>query len=190
MQRWLVHEWARKNLLYARLQLMTQQARASSLPEVLPAENPFAFPEWGRLRNNCKRRGCDGGRKASPILLHSHPIKSLSSHPAHSRWRCIFGARIPFPARGREPTAPDPRASVLALLALLVLARSCCRGLPPLPPNPRTPFLLIFSSFFLLLTHFSTHHDGTTSVALLRGGPGKRQYAPPGLHSQCRRRGG
>ena len=111
-----------------------------------------------------------GGRKASPILLHPHPIKSLSSHPAHSRWRCIFGARIPFPARGREPTAPDPRASVLALLALLALARSCCRGFPPLPPNPRTPFLLTFSSFFLLLTHFSTHHDGTTTVALLRGG--------------------
>jgi hypothetical protein len=124
----------------------------------------------------------DGGRKASPILLHPHLIKSLSSHPAHSRWRCIFGARIPFPARGREPTVPDPRASVLALLALLALARLYGRGLSPLPLNPRTPFLLTFSSFFLLLTYFLTHYDGTTIVTLLRGGPGKGQYAPPGLY--------
>jgi hypothetical protein len=132
-----------------------------------------------------------GGRKASPALLRSHPLTPLSTRPAHSRWRCIFGARIASPVRGREPTAADPRGVVLALLGLLAwLAHAVVASLLSLlsllsPQTPETPFLFTFSSFLLLPTHFSTHHDGTTTVALLRGGPGERQCAPPGLHGQC-----
>lgn len=97
----------------------------------------------------------DGGQKASPILLHSHPTESLSTRPTHSQWRCIFGAGIASPNRGREPTAPDPRASVLALLAWRAWLAHAVVFLRPLPSNTRTPFLLTFLSFLLFPTHLS-----------------------------------
>ncbi len=101
--------------------------RTTAIDDPASTGQPLARSFAGRGTRSRSRTGAgsvttangagDEGRKASPILLRSHPFKSLSTRPAHSRWRCIFGARIPFPVQGREPTAPDPRASVLALLA-------------------------------------------------------------------------
>jgi hypothetical protein len=105
-----------------------------------------------------------GGRKASPALLRSHPLTPLSTRPAHSRWRCIFGARIASPVQGRDPTAPDPRASVLGSLAWLAPA-VVSSLLSPRPPE--FPFLSTFSSSSILVTHSLAHRDGTTIVALL-----------------------
>jgi hypothetical protein len=96
-----------KTSAFAQLQLMTQQARASSLPEILPAENAFAFPEWGRLRNDCKRRR----RRRPEGVAHSTwltPHRVPQHAPRAFAMAVHFGARIPFPVRGREPTAPNP----------------------------------------------------------------------------------
>ena len=126
-------------------------------PSCTPAIDDSASPANARpklcrprTRSRSRDRGAsvtapngaaDGGRKSSPILLRSHPSKSSIARPPRSRWRCIFGARIPFPVRGREPTASTPRkGSVLATAQ----ARSCRRGLPPFPSNPRISLFLVF----------------------------------------------
>jgi hypothetical protein len=77
----------------ARLQLLTQQIRL------------VAFPMFCRTRSHSRSRTVaasvtttngagDGGRKASPYSTSFTPIESSRTPPAHSRWRCIFGARI------------------------------------------------------------------------------------------------
>ncbi|KAK4130586.1 hypothetical protein BT67DRAFT_213767 [Trichocladium antarcticum] len=48
-------------------------------------------------------------------------------------------------------------------------------------PFPLTPLSLIFLLILPLLTHCSTQHNGTTAVALLRAGLGRRECAPPAL---------
>ncbi|KAK4099838.1 hypothetical protein N658DRAFT_156038 [Parathielavia hyrcaniae] len=63
---------------------MTQQARANASPEVLPAENPFAFPKWRRLRNDCKRRRATEAGSRRPFYFVHTPL-SPSAHPPRIR---------------------------------------------------------------------------------------------------------
>ncbi|KAK4096219.1 hypothetical protein N658DRAFT_501833 [Parathielavia hyrcaniae] len=102
----LFEAWRRRAILpFAQLQLMTQQARANASPEVVPAENPFVFPEWRRLRNDCKRRWATEAGSRRPFYFVYNPLSPLARPLRICDGRYIFGARIPFPVRGREPTA-------------------------------------------------------------------------------------
>ncbi|KAL2016991.1 hypothetical protein VTK56DRAFT_2710 [Thermocarpiscus australiensis] len=146
-----------KILTFAQLQLMTQRARTSASPEVLPAKNPFAFPEWGRLRNNSKRR-----RRRRPegvaqsTWFTPHPVPQLA--PRAIAMAIYFRRQDPVPGSGtRTNCAQPPSLDVLALLALLAwLAHAVVASLLS-PPTMELPSSLTFSSFFLLLTHFLTH---------------------------------
>lgn len=112
---------------------MTQRARTSTSPE---GSNPFAFPEWGRLRNDSRRRRRRRLEGVAPVYLVHTPSGPFSSHPAQSRWRSIFGARIPFLARGREPNAPNPRGLSVCRPGLALLARLAHAVVAFLAPSP------------------------------------------------------
>ena len=158
----------RKTLQFAQLQLMTEQARASASPEVLPAENPFALPEWGCLRNDCKRRR----RRRPEGVAHSTSFTPIESHQHAPR---AFAMAVHFSAPGSRPRFRDAN-QLRPTLEARCWPGSLMPSYPPSTPleHQNSPLLFTFSLFSILLTHYLAHHDGTTTVALLQRGRGKR----------------
>ncbi|KAK3302961.1 uncharacterized protein B0T15DRAFT_259982 [Chaetomium strumarium] len=89
-------DFPRKILLFAQLLLMTQQARASASTEVLPAENPFAFSEWGRLHYECKRH-----RRRRPEGVARSTWFTPTESPQHAPRAFMMG--VHFLAPGSRP---------------------------------------------------------------------------------------
>ncbi|KAH6854936.1 hypothetical protein B0I37DRAFT_441858, partial [Chaetomium sp. MPI-CAGE-AT-0009] len=111
---------------------MTQRARANARPKFC----------WTRTRSRCRSGAAsvtapngagDGGRKASPILLRSHPSSPPARAPRIRDGGAFFGGQDPVPCSGTRT--------------------NCAR------PSKRLG---------------TGQHDGTTAVALLRAGRGKR----------------
>ncbi len=80
---------------------------------------------------------------ASPILLRSHPSIPLERASCAFAMAMHFRLQDPVPCWGCEPTASDPRGSVLAWLGHAVVAS--LSPLPnPSPPEPQSPLSLYF----------------------------------------------
>ena len=72
-----------KILPFAQLQLMTERARPAPRPKPCRPRTRSRARSGAGSVTTVNGAG-DGGRKASPILLYSHPNESLSTRPTHS----------------------------------------------------------------------------------------------------------
>jgi hypothetical protein len=163
-------ELACKILGAARLRLLTQLARPHTRPVFCRDEIPFAYPVHGRLRNDSKRRR----RRRPEGVAHSASFTPIAGHSRTFAKAMHFQRQDPVPCSwGRSGLWPTMRTNCIRPSRLGAgLARSCCRGIPLLSPSlqtPESPSALLSPRSSSSLTYSSAHHDGTTTVAHLRG---------------------